>query len=266
MKFDQNWIFQDHFLQITHKQKKSLVFLRKAFIKVESLRLFHWSKFQQSLSLVENGKLLKRIPNRFWSKSKKFSTLEHRNKAGIWHISRNENYKSVDYHRTPAVRCAELVAKTFFLRMAISEIKYQLSSKMLDRSVQKTAVKNARFFLEKWKLNKGESSAIRFSENAKFFSVPLHSIESNNQQAEIKIDCRHLAKFFRKSILQKVFSNEWIYKSCGLRENGQFPKSFLITLVKETKIFVLLKKAIKLSFDTTRKKRALNPVVKTSGH
>ena len=96
---------------------------------------------------------------------------------------------------------------------------------------------------EKWKLSKGESPAFRSSENAKIFFLPSHSIESKNQQAEIKIDCRHLTKRFRKSILRKVFSNEWILKNPIVYEKvDSFQKKFWLFLGSKRRSFFFGKK------------------------
>ena len=94
--------------------------LGEEFLKAEFEGLFHTSIFQKSLSLVENGIIFKRNPIRFWSKNKNFSIMKQgHHKADIWQINRKENAKYVEYHRTPALMCAEIVTRTLVLRMAI---------------------------------------------------------------------------------------------------------------------------------------------------
>ena len=117
--------------------------------------LFHGSNFQKSRSLPENGQLLKRIFDRFWSKKQKLFRIEKIYEAGNWYINRKEDAESAgENRRTLASMSAEILAKKMHVsKMGIFDEKSQFSQSV-GRIGVKICMQVHKAVLEKWNLNK----------------------------------------------------------------------------------------------------------------
>ena len=132
-KFEWNWIFQDHFFRTTQKQlpvpfpsKKSNT--RQTELKVvwRLLAKHVWKSsledlstevtFKNRLVWAEMDHYWKKVPHPFSSKNKDFSKLKQSFKAGIWHINREKNANSVEFHRLLAQLNVEFLNENFFIK------------------------------------------------------------------------------------------------------------------------------------------------------